>query len=75
MITTKVTTVGSSVGIILTKEMQIRLKVKKGDTLYFTESPDGSFRVSAYDPDFAYQMAIAEEIMNQDRDILRALAH
>lgn len=74
MITTKVTTVGSSVGIILTKEMQIRLKVKKGDALYFTESPDGSFRVSAYDPDFAHQMAVAEEIMNQDRDILRALA-
>lgn len=74
MITTKVTTIGSSAGVILTKEVMARLKVQKGDTLYLTEAPDGGYRITPYDPDFERQMALAEEIMLEDRDILRALA-
>jgi hypothetical protein len=41
MLTFKVTTVGASSGLILTKEAMSRLKVKKGDTLFLTEAPDG----------------------------------
>ena len=74
MITTKITTVGSSAGLILTKEVMAHLKVQKGDTLYLTEAPDGGYRITPYDPDFERQMAFAEEIMHEDRDILRALA-
>ncbi len=74
MITTKITTVGSSAGLILTKEVMAYLKVQKGDTLYLTEAPDGGYRITPYDPDFERQMAFAEEIMHEDRDILRALA-
>jgi putative addiction module antidote len=74
MITTKITTIGSSAGVILTKEVMARLKVQKGDTLYLTEAPDGGYRITPYDPDFERQMALAEEIMHEDRDILRALA-
>ncbi len=74
MLTTKITTIGSSAGVILTKEVMARLKVQKGDTLYLTEAPDGGYRITPYDPDFERQMALAEEIMLEDRDILRALA-
>ncbi len=74
MITTKITTIGSSAGVILTKEVMARLKVQKGDTLYLTEAPDGGYRITPYDPDFERQMALAEDIMHEDRDILRALA-
>lgn len=74
MLAFKITTVGASSGIILTKEAMSRLKVKKGDTLYLTEAPDGSYRVTPYDPEFARQMALAEEIMHDDREVLRALA-
>ena len=74
MITTKITTVGSSAGLILTKEVMAHLKVQKGDTLFLTEAPDGGYRITPYDPDFERQMAFAEEIMHEDRDILRALA-
>jgi len=74
MITAKITTVGSSAGLILTKEVMAHLKVQKGDTLYLTEAPDGGYRITPYDPDFERQMAFAEEIMHEDRDILRALA-
>ena len=51
-----------------------RLKVKKGDSVYLTEAPDGGYRLTPYNPDFERQMGLAEEIMHEDRDILRALA-
>ena len=74
MLSFKVTTVGASAGFILTKEAMARLKVQKGDTVYLTEAPGGGYRLTPYNPDFERQMALAEELMHQDRDILRALA-
>ena len=70
----KVTTVGASSGIILTEAAMAQLRVRKGDTLYLTEAPDGGYRITPYDPEFARQMAVAEEIMHDDREVLRALA-
>ncbi len=70
----KITTVGASSGVILTKEVMAHLKVKKGDVLYLTEAADGSYRLTPYDPEFERQMSLAEEIMHDDRDVLRALA-
>ena len=74
MLSFKVTTVGASAGFILTKEAMARLKVQKGDTVYLTEAPGGGYRLTPYNPDYERQMALAEELMHQDRDILRALA-
>lgn len=74
MLSFKITTVGSSAGFILTKEAMAYLKVKKGDTLYLTEAPDGSYRLTPYNPEFERQMSLAEEIMHEDREVLRALA-
>ncbi len=69
----KVTTVGASAGIILNKEVMARLKVKKGDSLYLTEAPDG-YRITPYNPDFERQIQLAEDIMHDDREILKALS-
>ncbi len=74
MLSLKVTTVGSSAGFILPKEAMTFLKVQKGDTVYLTEAPDGSYRLTPYNPEFERQMSLAETIMHEDRDILRALA-
>jgi len=74
MLSLKVTTIGSSAGVILPKEALARLRVRKGDSLYLTEAPDGSYRLTPYDPTFERQMSLAEEIMHEDRDVLRALA-
>lgn len=71
--TLKVTTVGNSVGIVLPKEILERLRVKKGDTLFVTETPEG-IELRAFDAEFAEQMAIAEQVMREDRDVLRKLA-
>ena len=73
MLKLRVTTVGASAGVILPKEALARLKVAKGDVLYLTEAPDG-YRLTPLDPDFERQMAAAETIMQDDRDILHALA-
>ena len=74
MLSCKVTTVGTFPGVALTEEALARLGVKKGDTLYLTEAPDGGYRLTPYDPDFEHQMTIAEEIMHDDRQVLRALS-
>ncbi len=69
----KITKVGNSAALILPKEVLARLRVGLGDTIYLTDSPDG-YRLVAADPGFDAKMKAAEEIMREDRDILRALA-
>lgn len=69
----KITKIGNSAGVVLPKEVLAKLRVGLGDTLHLTEAPDG-VRLTATDPDFAAKMDVAEEIMREDRDILRVLA-
>jgi len=69
----RITTVGNSSGIILTKEMLAKLRSSKGDTLYVIETPKG-IELTPYDPDFAMQIDAAEEIMRNNRDVLQKLA-
>jgi putative addiction module antidote len=71
--TAKVITVGNSLGLILSKEVAAMLRVDKGDTLYIMETPNG-ITLTPYNPKFARQMERAEEIMREDRDVLRKLA-
>lgn len=73
MVTLKLTTVGNSVGVILPKEILQRLRVEKGDTLYVLETP-GGIELTPYDPEFAVQMELAEQVMREDRDALKKLA-
>jgi putative addiction module antidote len=74
MFALKLRRVGTSTGTVLPKEMLARLRVGSGETIYATEAPDGSFRLTPYNPDFERQMALAEDIMREDRDILHALS-
>ena len=71
--TVKVTTVGSSVGIVLPKEILARLRVEKGDTLYLSETSTG-VELSPYDQVFAEEMAAGRRVMRQHRDVLKKLA-
>jgi putative addiction module antidote len=58
---------------VLPKEVLARLRVRKGDTLFATETPDG-IELRAFDEEFAEQMTAAEQVMREDRDVLRKLA-
>ena len=69
----KITTVGNSAGIVLPREILDRLRVGKGDSLFATETPDGIV-LRPYDEEFDEDMAIAERVMRENRDLLRKLA-
>ncbi|MBV9509260.1 MAG: AbrB/MazE/SpoVT family DNA-binding domain-containing protein [Caulobacteraceae bacterium] len=74
MTSLKLTTVGTSTGVVIPKEMLARLKVAKGDTLYATETADGGYLITPYNPEFAAKMEKAEEIMKRYRNALQVLA-
>lgn len=69
----KITKIGNSAGVVLPKELLAKLRAGVGDTLYVSETPDG-IRITAGNPDFAAKMDLADQIMREDRDILRVLA-
>ena len=69
----KVTTVGSSVGIVLPKELLTKLRVQKGDTLLALETEDG-IELTAYDAELEEQMVVMEGVLHDYRDALRRLA-
>ncbi len=69
----KLIKIGNSTGVILPKDVLARLRVGQGDEVFLSEAP-GGFALSANNPDFAEAMALAEEIMREDRDILAVLA-
>ena len=73
MKTVKLTTVGSSTGLVLPKDILEKLRVSKGDILHVIETPNG-IELTPYDPEFAAQMSVAEEVMREDRNVLRKLA-
>ena len=69
----KLTQIGNSVGVILPKEVLTRLKVEKGDVLYWSENPNG-VSLSPNDPTFESQLDTARGIMKKRRAVLRELA-
>lgn len=69
----KLTSIGNSVGVILPKELLVKLGVQKGDTLYTVEMPDG-LRLTTADAEFEAQMEVARRIMKKRRAVLRELA-
>jgi len=71
---TKIRKIGNSYGILLPKEALQQLRVKEGDTVYLTESPESSLRLSSGEPGFEEKMKIAERGMLQYQNALRELA-
>ncbi len=69
----KLTAIGNSTGLVLPKEVTAKLKLKKGDTVFLTETPDG-YRLTPYSPEFELQMTAARKIMKKRRNALRELA-
>ena len=73
LITLKITSIGNSAGVLLPKEILTKLRVDKGDVLHVFETENG-IELIPYDPAFDVQMAVAEDIMHENRDVLRRLA-
>jgi putative addiction module antidote len=69
----KLTTIGNSLGVVLPKELVSRLRIDKGDSLYVLETPTG-IELTPFDPELAQQLEAAEQVMRENRDVLRKLA-
>lgn len=74
MLKLKIRKIGNSLGVVLPKETLARLKVKEGETIFFTETEDGGYRLTGYNENFSKQVKEAEKIMRQDKDLLRELS-
>jgi putative addiction module antidote len=66
--------IGNSDGFILSRDLMQRLDLKRGQQLHITELAGGGFQALPYDPDFEKTMDAAEEVMDEYRDTLAALA-
>ena len=69
----KLRSIGTSTGVILPKELLHRLKLKKDDVLFASETPEG-YLLTPYDPEVEEQVKLGLEIMAKYRDTFRALA-
>jgi putative addiction module antidote len=64
---------GNSNSVLLPKEMMNRLGLNPGDKIFATETPDGML-LTKHDVEFERQMKIAEEVMEENYDVLRLLS-
>jgi putative addiction module antidote len=69
----KLRSVGTSTGVLLPKEMLLRLKVKKDDSLFAVETPEG-YLLTPYDPEIERQLMKGRGFMTRYRDTFKALA-
>lgn len=74
MIELKVRKFGNSLGVVLPREVINRLQTKDGAPLFLIEAPEGTYRLTPYDPAFEQKMAKAEEIITRYRNTLHTLA-
>ena len=74
MHTLKVHKVGNSLNLRLPKDAVNALHVREGDVVYLTETTNGGYRITPYDPGFERQMELAEKGMREYRNALRELA-
>jgi putative addiction module antidote len=66
--------IGNSLGLILSKELLARLKLKEGDQLHIIEQTERGLKLSPYDPKHAKAMEIARRSFRNYADTYKALA-
>ena len=66
--------IGNSTGLILPKELLLKLGLKEGDKLSVVDLTEQGLKLSSYDPDHAETMAAARGIMDEYKDTFRELA-
>lgn len=69
----KITKIGNSAGVILPKELLAHLAAQVGESLSVVTTQRG-IELSASEPDFETQMAVAREVMARRKLALRELA-
>jgi putative addiction module antidote len=66
--------IGNSLGLILSKDILSRLKLKEGDKLHIVEQTERGLKLSPYNPKHAKAMEIARRSFSTYADTYKALA-
>jgi putative addiction module antidote len=69
----KITKIGNSAGIILSKDVLAALNARIGDEVSLTMTDDG-VTLTPVDPEFEEEMRLARQIMRERVKVLRELA-
>lgn len=69
----KVTSIGNSLGIIIPKDLAVRLRLAKGDELHVVETPRG-IELTPYNPALEAELKAGRSVMKRYRSALRKLA-
>ena len=73
MLALKLRKVGTSIGLVLPKEMLGHLHAKEGQEVFAIETPTG-YTITTLDPRVQKQVEAGEALMDRYRDVFAALA-
>ncbi|MEO0938865.1 MAG: transcriptional regulator/antitoxin MazE [Pseudomonadota bacterium] len=74
MFQSKIRKVGNSAVITLSSDVLAVLDAKEGESVVLVRGDDGSLKLMAHDPSLVAALEAAEEVMDENRDLLQALA-
>jgi Growth regulator len=74
MFKTRIRKVGNSAVVTLSADMLTALDAREGDTVYLVRGDDGSLKITPHNPELAAALAAAQVVMDDNRDMLQALA-
>jgi len=66
--------IGNSLGLILSKDLLVRLSLKEGDKLHVIEQTDRGLKLSPYDPNHAKAMELARKAFRDYSNTFQTLA-
>ena len=73
MTSLKIRKIGNSLGVVLPKDLLEQLKAGEGDTLN-VKRDEGGFRLAVSDAETDRLMELAEDIIEENRNVLKVLA-
>jgi putative addiction module antidote len=65
---------GNSLGFTVPQDLCDHLNAREGDTVHVVTEPDGTLRITPYDPTFETALKAFERTRRKYRNTLRALA-
>ena len=74
MLKSKLRATGNSDGILRPKEVKHDRNIQRDDEVCCINLAEGSYKITAYDPEFDEQMAAMDVIGREYRNTLKALA-
>ncbi len=69
----KITKMGSALGVAIPADVLERMCVEEGSEVYLTETPDGSIKITPYNPELDLQMKALRVGIFKYNKALRAL--